>query len=80
MDPVFDSDWLPKIDLHECNLALGNIVSSWQMRERGLDPINGPPNKTILEQVAEDALVQKDLTVRVSIFLILLSFIECNII
>ncbi|CAH2066988.1 unnamed protein product, partial [Iphiclides podalirius] len=38
--------------------------SCWQWRERGIEPLNYPSNKTVLENAAEDILVQKPLKIR----------------
>ncbi|CAH2104494.1 unnamed protein product [Euphydryas editha] len=65
MDPVLDSEWHgSKSDSVEEAQNVGNIVRSWQWRERGIDPLNSPSNKTVLENVAEDILVQKPLKIR----------------
>ncbi|XP_063529846.1 activating molecule in BECN1-regulated autophagy protein 1-like [Cydia strobilella] len=64
MDPI-DNEWLgiknePIDDIPQ----IGNAVRSWQWREHGLDPPHSPANKTVLENIAEDILVQKSLTIR----------------
>ncbi|XP_047544527.1 activating molecule in BECN1-regulated autophagy protein 1B-like [Vanessa atalanta] len=65
MDPVLDNEWLgSKNDAVDEAQNVGNVVRSWQWRERGIDPLNSPPNKTVLENVAEDILVQKPLKIR----------------
>ncbi|XP_023943943.1 uncharacterized protein LOC112050050 [Bicyclus anynana] len=65
MDPVLDREWLGfKNDAVEEIPTLGNIARSWQWRERGINPPNSPPNKSVLENVAEDILVQKTLKIR----------------
>lgn len=61
MDPISDNDWMDKNKPIEEPESVGNIIRSWQWRERGIDPPNGPSNKTVLENVAEDILVQKRL-------------------
>lgn len=45
---------------------LGSVATAWQWRERGINPPNQPPNKTVLENIAEDILVQKPLQITVS--------------
>lgn len=65
MDPVIDNEWLgyknEPIDETQC---VGNIARSWQWRERGANPPHSPSNKTVLENNAEDILVQKSLQTR----------------
>lgn len=63
MDPVLD--WFSKNEAVDEAPALGNVARSWQWRERGINPLNSPSNKTVLENVAEDILVQKPLKIRV---------------
>ncbi|KAJ0181944.1 hypothetical protein K1T71_002666 [Dendrolimus kikuchii] len=63
MDPVIDNEWLKNEPFDEPPV-LGNIARSWQWRERGINPPNYPPNKTVLENVAEDILVQNPLKIR----------------
>ncbi|KAJ8729342.1 hypothetical protein PYW08_000923 [Mythimna loreyi] len=65
MDPVIDNEWLgcknePIDDMQN----VGNIARSWQWRERGINPPNYPNSKTVLENMAEDILVQKSLQIR----------------
>lgn len=70
MDPVIDNEWLTcKNDPIDDSQNLGNIGRSWQWRELGIDPPHYPPNKTVLENIAEDVLVQKPLKTRVSIII-----------
>ncbi|XP_039764807.1 uncharacterized protein LOC120637187 [Pararge aegeria] len=65
MDPVLDGEWLGfKNDSIEETPSLGNVARSWQWRERGINPTNSSSNKTVLENVAEDILVQKPLKIR----------------
>lgn len=64
MDPVIDNEWLKNEHIDETP-TLGNIARSWQWRERGINPPHYPPNKTVLENVAEDILVQNPLKIRV---------------
>ncbi|GBP66568.1 Activating molecule in BECN1-regulated autophagy protein 1 [Eumeta japonica] len=65
MDPVIDSDWLGiKQEPNDETQNIGNIARSWQWRERGLDPLNYPSNKSVIENVAEDVLVKKCLNIR----------------
>lgn len=69
MDPVIDNEWLgcknePIVDMP----YVGNIARSWQWRERGINPHHYPNNKTVLENVAEDILVQKSLQIRVRVY------------
>lgn len=45
---------------------VGSVARAWQWRERGINPPNLPPNKTVLENIAEDILVQKPLQITVS--------------
>lgn len=79
MDPVLDSEWLgSKNDSIEEAQSVGNIVRSWQWRERGIDPLNSPSNKNVLENVAEDILVQKPLKIRVSFSLKFYFYINKN--
>lgn len=67
MDPVIDSEWLTcKNDSIDEVQTVGNIARSWQWRERGINPPHYPFNKTVLENVAEDILVQKPLKIRVT--------------
>lgn len=67
MDPVLDNEWLGcKNDSIDEAQHVGNIARSWQWRERGINPPNSPSNKTVLENAAEDILVQKPLKIRVS--------------
>lgn len=66
MDPVLDNEWLGcKNDSIDEAQSVGNIARSWQWRERGINPPNSPSNKTVLENAAEDILVQKPLKIRV---------------
>lgn len=66
MDPVLDNEWLGcKNDSIDEAQSMGNIARSWQWRERGINPPNSPSNKTVLENAAEDILVQKPLKIRV---------------
>ncbi|XP_050670452.1 activating molecule in BECN1-regulated autophagy protein 1-like [Leptidea sinapis] len=65
MDPIIDSEWLDnKNEQVEEPQNIGNVALSWQWRERGIDPPYSPSNKTVLENVAEDVLVQKNLNIR----------------
>uniref|UniRef100_A0A2A4JJK4 Uncharacterized protein n=1 Tax=Heliothis virescens TaxID=7102 RepID=A0A2A4JJK4_HELVI len=65
MDPVIDSEWLGcKNEPIDEMQNVGNISRSWQWRERGINPPNYPNNKTVLENMAEDILVQKPLQIR----------------
>ncbi|XP_061385715.1 activating molecule in BECN1-regulated autophagy protein 1-like [Danaus plexippus] len=65
MDPVIDNEWLGcKNDPIDEPPTFGNIARSWQWRERGVNAPNSPSNKTVLENVAEDVLVQKPLKIR----------------
>ncbi|CAH0725953.1 unnamed protein product, partial [Brenthis ino] len=65
MDPVIDNEWLGcKNDSIDESQTVGNIARSWQWRERGINPPNSPSNKTVLENAAEDILVQKPLKIR----------------
>ncbi|XP_069354190.1 serine-rich adhesin for platelets-like isoform X2 [Maniola hyperantus] len=65
MDPVLDNEWLGcKNDAIDETPSVGNIARNWQWRERGINPPNSPSNKTVLENVAEDILVQKQLKIR----------------
>ncbi|XP_068621064.1 serine-rich adhesin for platelets-like isoform X2 [Battus philenor] len=65
MDPGIDSEWLVyKNDHIEEVPNIGNVARSWQWRERGIEPQNYPSNKTVLENAAEDILVQKPLKIR----------------
>lgn len=62
MDPIIDNDWMGcKNEPIEESDNMGNIARSWQWREKGIDPPGGPSNKSVLENVAEDILVQKRL-------------------
>ncbi|XP_047987246.1 activating molecule in BECN1-regulated autophagy protein 1A-like [Leguminivora glycinivorella] len=64
MDPI-DNEWLGiKTEPIDDAPQVGNAVRSWQWREHGLDPPHSPANKTVLENIAEDILVQKPLTIR----------------
>lgn len=68
MDPVIDNEWLGcknEPEVEEKQDVVGNIARSWQWRERGINPTNHPSNKTVLENMAEDILVQKPLQIRV---------------
>lgn len=66
MDPVIDNEWLGcKNEPIDEMQNVGNIARSWQWRERGINPPNSPSNKTVLENIAEDILVQKPLQIRV---------------
>lgn len=67
MDPIIDNDWLINKAEPIDDSQTGNITCSWVWRERGLNPPNSPSNKTVLENVAEDILVQKPLKIRVSV-------------
>ncbi|XP_045510840.1 activating molecule in BECN1-regulated autophagy protein 1-like [Colias croceus] len=65
MDPIIDPEWLgSKNDQIDEAQNIGNIARSWQWRERGVNPLHSPSNKTVLENVAEDILVQKPLKIR----------------
>ncbi|KAI5632233.1 hypothetical protein NE865_15040 [Phthorimaea operculella] len=65
MDPVIDNEWLTcKNDPVDDTQNVGNIARSWQWRERGINPPHSPSNKTVLENIAEDILVQKPLKIR----------------
>ncbi|KAJ2953718.1 hypothetical protein O0L34_g1341 [Tuta absoluta] len=65
MDPVIDNEWLTcKNDPVDDTQNVGNVARSWQWRERGINPPHGPSNKTVLENIAEDILVQKPLKIR----------------
>ncbi|XP_045520339.1 uncharacterized protein LOC123711685 isoform X2 [Pieris brassicae] len=64
MDPIIDSDWLMNKSEPIYDSQSGNIARSWVWRERGIKPPNSPSNKTVLENVAEDILVQKPLKIR----------------
>ncbi|CAK1550022.1 unnamed protein product [Leptosia nina] len=65
MDPIIDGEWLgSKGDQLDDVQNVGNITRSWVWRERGVNPPNSPNNKTVLENVAEDILVQKPLKIR----------------
>ncbi|CAG9099199.1 unnamed protein product [Plutella xylostella] len=62
MDPIIDSDWLGcKSEPVDESQHVGNIARSWQWRGMGINPPQGPSNKTVLENIAEDILVQKPL-------------------
>lgn len=66
MYPVLDNDWLSvKNEPVEETQVVGNVARSWQWRELGLNPTNYPNNKMVLENAAEDVLVQKPLEIRV---------------
>lgn len=66
MDPVIDNEWLGcKNETIDEMPNVGNIARSWQWRERGINPPNCPNNKAVLENMAEDILVQKPLQIRV---------------
>lgn len=66
MDPMVENDWLNcKNDSIEESQIIGNVIRSWQYRELGIDPRQGPQNKTVLENTAEDILIEKKLTIRV---------------
>lgn len=66
MDPGIDSEWLGYKNDHIDEVQnIGNVARSWQWRERGIEPPNYPSNKTVLENAAEDILVQKELKIRV---------------
>lgn len=70
MDPVIDSEWLTcKNDSIDEVQTVGNIARSWQWRERGINPSHYPANKTVLENIAEDILVQKPLKIRVTTYI-----------
>ncbi|CAB3230900.1 unnamed protein product [Arctia plantaginis] len=65
MDPVIDNEWLGcKNEPIDDMQYVGNVARSWQWRERGINPPHYPNNKTVLENVAEDILVQKSLEIR----------------
>ncbi|XP_022834573.1 uncharacterized protein LOC111362232 isoform X1 [Spodoptera litura] len=65
MDPVIDNEWLGcKNETIDEMPNVGNIARSWQWRERGINPPHCPNNKTVLENMAEDILVQKPLQIR----------------
>ncbi|CAG4998607.1 unnamed protein product [Parnassius apollo] len=65
MDPGIDSEWLGYKNDHIDEVQnIGNIARSWQWRERGIDPPHYPNNKAVLENAAEDILVQKPLKIR----------------
>lgn len=70
MDPIIDSDWLGcKSEPVDESQHVGNIARSWQWRGMGINPPQGPSNKTVLENIAEDILVQKPLKTKVWIIL-----------
>lgn len=74
MDPILDSEWLGcKNEPIEDTQNVGNVARSWQWRERGIDPQHSPANKTVLENIAEDILVQKPLKIRVRLFIFVIS-------
>ncbi|XP_063838629.1 uncharacterized protein LOC135087769 [Ostrinia nubilalis] len=65
MDPSIDNDWLGiKNDPLEETQCVGNVARSWQWREHGINPPHSQPNKTVLENIAEDILVRKQLKIR----------------
>lgn len=65
MDPVIDNEWLSiKHDPVEETPVVGNVSRSWQWRELGANPPHYPASKTVLENAAEDILVQKPLKIR----------------
>lgn len=69
MDPIIENDWLgPKQEAIEEVQNVPNLTRSWLGREMDIEPLRGPANKTVLENLAEDILVQKTLTSRVSSF------------
>lgn len=68
MDPVIDNEWLGcKNDPIDEAQNVGNVARSWQWREHGINPPHSPANKTVLENIAEDILVKKQLKIRVSL-------------
>lgn len=68
MDPVIDNEFLGcKNEPIDEIQNVGNIARSWQWRERGINPPNYPNTKTVLENLAEDTLVQKTLQIRVKL-------------
>lgn len=78
MDPVIDNEWLSiKHDPVEETPVVGNVSRSWQWRELGANPPHYPASKTVLENAAEDILVQKPLKIRVRLFCLSIS---CQII
>ncbi|KAM3964660.1 uncharacterized protein ACR2FA_001049 [Aphomia sociella] len=65
MDPIMDNDWLGyKNDSVDDTRNVVNIVRSCQWREQGVNPPHCLGNKTVLENMAEDILVQKSLKIR----------------
>lgn len=67
MDPSIDNEWLGcKNDPVDEAQSVGNVARSWQWREHGINPPHSLPNKTVLENIAEDILVRKQLKIRVS--------------
>ncbi|XP_049869573.1 uncharacterized protein LOC126369250 isoform X2 [Pectinophora gossypiella] len=65
MDPVIDNEWLNcKNDPVDEVPSVGNVARSWQWRERGINPPHSPSNTAVLENIAEDILVQKPLSIR----------------
>lgn len=68
MDPIIDSDWLGcKNEPPDEAQSMGNLARSWQWREMGINPAHTPSNKTVMQNIAEDVLVQKQLKIKVPI-------------
>lgn len=66
MDPIIDSDWLGcKNEPPDEAPNVGNFPRSWQWREMGINPGGTLPNKTVMQNIAEDVLVQKQLKIKV---------------